>query len=103
MIVSNKFTQSLDGLYDRLHIRVAILISLILALSCGALVIWDPSIFAQKLGGFNIVNGLALIWATCAGLIHGLSFKPHFWLWQLFFFPPLAWLIMGWALITAYL
>lgn len=100
--MSNKFTRMLDGLHDRLHIRVLMMLSLLLALTCGGLVMWDPQTFAAKQGGFNIVNGPALIWATCTGIIHGMAFKPRFWLWQLVFFPPLAWLVMVPVLLKAF-
>lgn len=90
----NKFPMVLDGLYDRLHQRGLMLFSLVLAVVCAGGVIWDPVDFSSKIGGFNAVNGPALIWATCAGFIHGMAFKPYYWLWQVVFFPPLAWLVM---------
>ncbi len=101
--MKNKFTTMLDGLHDRLHIRVLMLLSLAMALTCGGLVMWDPQTFADKIGGFTVANGPALIWATCTGMIHGMAFKPRFWLWQLVFFPPFAWVVMSFVLVKAFL
>lgn len=100
--MKTKFGTMLDGLYDRLHIRVLTLLSLALALTCGGLVMWDPQSFADRIGGFSVANGPALVWATCTGMIHGMGFKPRFWLWQLVFFPPFAWLVMITVLAKAF-
>ncbi|WP_028025172.1 cyd operon YbgE family protein [Enterovibrio calviensis] len=93
----------LDGLHDRLLQRVLMLFSLVLAVTCAGLVIWDPQSFADKIGGFNLSNSPALIWATCTGFIHGMGFKPRFWLWQLVFFPPFAWIVMILILSSAFI
>ncbi|MGF1769340.1 cyd operon protein YbgE [Enterovibrio makurazakiensis] len=93
----------LDGLHDRLLQRVLMLFSLVLAVTCAGLVIWDPQSFADKIGGFNLTNAPALIWATCTGFIHGMGFKPRFWLWQLVFFPPFAWIVMIYILSSAFI
>ncbi|MDD1782521.1 cyd operon protein YbgE [Enterovibrio sp. ZSDZ35] len=100
--MKNKLIALLDGLHDRLHKRVLMLLSLVLALVCGGLVMWDPQAFAAKLGGFTVANGLPLIWATCTGLIHGMAFKPRRWFWQLVFFPPFSWVIMTAMLVQAF-
>ena len=100
--MKTKFTTMLDGIYDRLHKRVLMLFSLVLALTCAGLVIWDPQSFADKIGGFHAANAPALIWATCTGFIHGMGFKPRFWLWQIVFFPALAWLVMVVMLTSAF-
>ncbi|MDD1795353.1 cyd operon protein YbgE [Enterovibrio sp. ZSDZ42] len=93
----------LDGLHDRLLQRVLMLFSLVLAVTCAGLVIWDPQSFADKIGGFTLTNAPALIWATCTGFIHGMGFKPRFWLWQLVFFPPFAWIVMIYILSSAFI
>lgn len=98
-----KFARMLDGFHDRLHQSVLIAFSMILALVCAVGVIWDPVIISEKIGGFTVLSGIALIWATCTGFIHGIGFKPHFWLWQIVFFPPLAWLIMLVVLIRTFI
>ncbi|MGF1707532.1 cyd operon protein YbgE [Enterovibrio baiacu] len=101
--MKNKFTTMLDGLHDRLHKRVLMIMSLVLALTCAGLVIWDPQTFADRIGGFSVANAPALIWATCTGIIHGMAFKPRFWFWQLVFFPPFAWAVMISILATAFI
>ena len=92
--VINDFSLRFDGLYGRLYQGVFVYFSLLLAFICAGSVLWDPQILAEKIGGFNVINGPGLIWATCTCVIHGMSFKPHFWLWQCVFFPPLAWVMI---------
>lgn len=88
-----EFIAKLDGLYGRLYHPALCAFSLVMALSVAAGVMWDPTQFAKAIGGFTPLNAPAIIWATCAGFVHGIGFKARHWFWQLFFFPPLIWLI----------
>lgn len=63
---------------------------------------WNPHTFADSIGGFNVVIGPAIIWATCTGIIHGIGFQPRAWYWQCFFFPVLAWLVQGYVLLMKF-
>ena len=51
---------------------------------------WDPSRFAAKTSELEIWHGLLLMWAVCAGVIHGVGFRPQKVLWQGIFCPLLA-------------
>lgn len=66
------------------------LLAMVLALAAAGLVIWEPTLFAQAIGGFGPVISPALIWATCTAMIFGVGFVPHRWYWQVFFTPYLA-------------
>lgn len=66
------------------------LLALTLSLFAAGLVIWEPTLFAQAIGGFGPVISPALIWATCTAMIFGVGFVPHRWYWQVFFTPYLA-------------
>ncbi|WP_299014502.1 cyd operon protein YbgE [uncultured Photobacterium sp.] len=66
------------------------LLSMIMALCAGGLVIWEPMLFAQAIGGFGPIISPALIWATCTAMIYGVGFVPHRWYWQVFFTPYCA-------------
>ncbi|MDO6705673.1 cyd operon YbgE family protein [Photobacterium sp. 1_MG-2023] len=61
-----------------------------MGLVTGGLVMWDPALFAQAIGGFGPVVSPALIWSCCAAMIFGVGFVPHRWYWQLLFTPYLA-------------
>jgi len=65
-------------------------LSLVMALLLAGILFWDPSRFAAKTSEFEIWHGFALMWAICAGVIHGVGFRPHKLLWQTFFCPLLA-------------
>jgi cyd operon protein YbgE len=66
------------------------LVSMVLSLSAAGLVIWEPTLFAQAIGGFGPVISPALIWATCTAMIYGVGFVPRRWYGQVFFTPYLA-------------
>ena len=57
----------------------------------GGCVFWDPTRFAAKTSSLEIWEGLLLIWAVCAGVIHGFGFRPQRSIWRAFsrHFPQL--------------
>lgn len=63
------------------------LVALVLSMATAGLVVWDPTYFAQAIGGFGPVISPALIWATCAAMVYGVGFVPLRWYWQVFFTP----------------
>ena len=64
---------------------------LVLALILAGCVFWDPTRFAAKTSSLEIWEGLLLIWAVCAGVIHGFGFRPQRSIWRAFsrHFPQL--------------
>ncbi|MCW8327487.1 cyd operon protein YbgE [Photobacterium sp. SDRW27] len=64
--------------------------ALIMSMAAAGLVVWEPTLFAQAIGGFGPVISPALIWATCTAMIFGVGFVPHRWYWQVFFTPYFA-------------
>ncbi|PSW18695.1 cyd operon protein YbgE [Photobacterium sanctipauli] len=66
------------------------LLALVLSLATAGLVIWEPTLFAQAIGGFGPVISPAMIWATCAAMVFGVGFVPRRWYWQVFFTPYLS-------------
>lgn len=65
-------------------------LSLVMALLLAGMIFWDPTRFAAKTSEFEIWHGFVLMWAICAGVIHGVGFRPRKLLWQTFFSPLLA-------------
>lgn len=43
--------------------------------------------FCRQTSSLEIWEGLLLIWAVCAGVIHGFGFRPQRSLWRAFFAP----------------
>lgn len=56
----------------------------VLALILAGCVFWDPTRFAAKTSSLEIWEGLLLIWAVCAGVIHGFGFRPQRSIWRAF-------------------
>lgn len=65
-------------------------LSLIMALVLAGCMFWDPTRFAARTSELAIWHGLILMWAVCAGVIHGVGFRPRAVLWQGVFCPLIA-------------
>jgi cyd operon protein YbgE len=69
-------------------------LSLLMALVLAGCMFWDPTRFAAKTSVLSIWQGLLLIWAVCAGVIHGVGFRPKALHWQGIFCPLIADLVL---------
>ncbi|MCV9877955.1 cyd operon protein YbgE [Brenneria izbisi] len=78
-------------LMDKSPIRA---LSLIMALVVAGCVFWDPARFAARTSALSVWQGLLLIWAVCAGVVHGVGFRPQRLRWRAFFSPLLAFVIL---------
>lgn len=70
-------------------------LSLILALILAGSIFWDPSRFAARTSSLEIWQGILLIWAVCAGVVHGFGFRPHNAFGRIFFAPLLAIVVLS--------
>lgn len=78
------FVDTLYRLMDKGPIRA---LSLVMALLLAGCVFWEPSRFAARTSSLAVWQGLLLIWAVCAGVVHGVGFRPRRLRWQLLFSP----------------
>ena len=85
------FITKLYAVMDKSPLRA---LSLIIALTLAGCVFWDPTRFAAKTSELEIWHGLLLIWAVCAGVIHGTGFRLRATYWQALFFPLIADLVL---------
>lgn len=83
----SKVIATLYAVMDKRPLRA---LSFVMALLLAGCMFWDPSRFAAKTSELEIWHGLLLMWAVCAGVIHGVGFRPQKVLWQGFFCPLLA-------------
>lgn len=72
--------------------------SLLMSMASAGLVVWEPTLFAQAIGGFGPIISPALIWATCAAMVFGVGFVPRRWYWQVFFTPYISLPILAYIL-----
>lgn len=63
---------------------------IVLAIVLAGCIFWDPSRFAAKTSELEIWHGFLLMWAVCAGIIHGVGFRPRAVHWQGIFCPLIA-------------
>lgn len=74
-------------LVDKALLRV---LSLLLGFYHIAMIMWDPELYSQSIGGFNAVISPLMIWALCASMVFGVGFRPRKWFWQLLFSPYIS-------------
>lgn len=75
----SKIIATLYAVMDKRPLRA---LSFVMALLLAGCMFWDPSRFAAKTSELEIWHGLLLMWAVCAGVIHGVGFRPQKVLWQ---------------------
>ncbi|XBS70965.1 cyd operon protein YbgE [Acerihabitans sp. KWT182] len=92
-------TDRLYSLTDKGPLRA---LSLILALALAGCVFWMPARFALQTSRLNAWHNLLVVWAVCAGVIHGSGFRPRHWAWRLFFLPPAAMIVLAAALVYVF-
>ena len=93
----------MDGIIAKLYAvmdkRPLRALSLIMALVLAGCIFWDPSKFAAKTSELEIWQGFLLMWAVCAGVIHGVGFRPRSIIWQGVFCPLIALVVLFAGLI----
>jgi len=94
--MSSSLTDKLYAMTDKGPVRA---LSLVLALILAGCIFWYPTRFAAKTSSLEIWEGLLLIWAVCAGVVHGVGFKPQRTLWRAFFAPLPAIVILAAGLL----
>lgn len=93
-------TDSLYRLTDKSPLRA---LSLLMALVLAGCVFWMPARFATQTSALGAWHNVLIVWAVCAGVVHGVGFYPRRWGWRLFFLPPLAMLVLVAALAYAFI
>ena len=73
-------------------------LSLILALIIAGCLFWAPSRYAARTSTLSVWQGILVIWAVCAGVIHGVGFHPRRTRWQALFSPLVALIALLFAL-----
>jgi len=94
--MSLSLTDRLYAITDKGPIRA---LSLALALILAGCIFWDPSRFAARTSSLEIWQGILLIWAVCAGMVHGVGFRPQKMFWRAFFAPLPAIVILATGLL----
>ncbi|MFI8415421.1 cyd operon protein YbgE [Serratia sp. NPDC078593] len=74
-------------------------LSLVLALVLAGCVFWDPTRFAAQTSSLESWQSVLLVWAVCAGVIHGVGFRPQRRVWRAFFAPLPAMVILAAGLL----
>lgn len=100
MRIVNKISQKMTDIHspmDRALLRALFFIVTLFHIS---MFMWEPTAYADQIGGFNLQLTWLFIWSLCSGLIYSVGFKPVLWVWQLCFSPYISGLILcyfSWA------
>ena len=65
-------------------------LSFILAIGHAGLLMWEPTLYSNAIGGFNSIIGPLFLWAICSGVIFGVGFTPMFVVWRVLFSPYIS-------------
>lgn len=84
----------LDKLYQLMDKGWLRALSLVLGLGLALCIFWDPACFAAKTSSMEIWQGLLMMWAVCAGVIHGVGFRPQRLFWRGLFSPLPAMIVL---------
>lgn len=95
-MMSSSLADKLYAITDKGPVRA---LSLVLAVILAGCIFWDPSRFAAHTSSIEIWQGILLIWAVCAGIVHGVGFRPQSTFWRAFFAPLPAIVILAAGLL----
>ncbi|MGU0161553.1 cyd operon protein YbgE [Escherichia coli] len=70
----SKIIATLYAVMDKRPLRA---LSFVMALLFSRMYVLGPISFAAKTSELEIWHGLLLMWAVCAGVIHGVGFRPQ--------------------------
>ncbi|WJV68225.1 cyd operon protein YbgE [Pectobacteriaceae bacterium CE70] len=87
----SRLVDNLYRLMDKGPLRA---FSLIMALLLAGCVFWEPARFAAKTSSLAVWQGFLLVWAVCAGVVHGTGYRPQRLRWRAIFSPLPAFVIL---------
>ncbi|AUI85814.1 cyd operon protein YbgE [Vibrio azureus] len=99
----SKLATKIERLHSPMDNSLLKALSLALGFLNAGLVLWNPEVYNQAIGGFNAVIAPALIWAICSSVIYGVGFKPRNWYWQILFSPYFSLTILVYLTISFFM
>ena len=92
--MNNSWSEKVSKIHAPLDKALLRALSMVLGFYHVAMMMWDPKLYAESIGGFNPVIAPLMIWAICSSMIYGVGFKPLHWFWQILFSPYFSLLIL---------
>ncbi|MGF1906016.1 cyd operon YbgE family protein [Aliivibrio logei] len=90
---------NIAGKIDSVHSPINnIIVKLILigaALFHMGMLMWEPTVYSENIGGFSGLMAPALIYAVCTAFIFVVGFIPQKWGWKLLFSPYFSMMILS--------
>ena len=98
----NSISEQVARLHAPLDKALFRALSLVLGFYHVAMIMWDPKLYADQIGGFNSVIAPLMIWAMCSSMVFGLSFKPRNLCWQVLFSPYFSMSILSYLTVVRF-
>nr|WP_324625221.1 cyd operon YbgE family protein [Acinetobacter sp. MD2(2019)] len=73
---------------------ISMILSFTLALPLAAILMIYPSLMLDANGHYSHPQLMLVMLGISGGFIHGVGFKPEFWLWRWLFSPLISWPLM---------
>lgn len=90
-----KINQYIDRLHRPFQHPLTRWLSILLALLLSGLLLINPRQIAESTAQLDHGYLTLLMLALSAAFIHGVGFKPLFWLWKIVFSPYLSWTVLS--------
>lgn len=76
-------------------------VSLLLAIPMCLLLLIHPAAMLDDDGAYSHRLLMLVMWGVSAGFVHGVGFKPRFWLWKIVFGPLIGWpfMLLGYLIL----
>ncbi|MDV7103877.1 cyd operon protein YbgE [Vibrio sp. TH_r3] len=82
-----KFATQIANLHRPIDKALFRALSFLLAIGHVVLLMWEPTLYGEAIGGFTPYIGPLFVWAVCSGVIFGVGFTPIFVAWKIIFSP----------------
>ncbi|MCW8346536.1 cyd operon protein YbgE [Vibrio sp. ZSDZ65] len=74
-------------------------IALLMGFAHVGLFMWRPDAYAEQIGGFTPLLGLAFVLSLCSSMVYGVGFKPRLWVWQILFSPYISLTVLSYLTV----
>ncbi|EGU61366.1 cyd operon protein YbgE [Vibrio nigripulchritudo ATCC 27043] len=88
--MKNNLAISIAKLHEPMDRALLRALSLLLGFGHVALFMWEPTQYAEDIGGFDVFLGPLFVFSVCSSMVYGIGFKPRLWLWQVVFSPYIS-------------
>ncbi|MCP3699197.1 MAG: cytochrome bd biosynthesis protein [Aliivibrio sp.] len=91
----SNLADKIDSVHSPINNIVVRLLLIAVAVFHMAMLMWEPRMYSEQIGGFSGLLAPSLIYSVCTAFIFAVGFIPHKWIWKLIFSPYFSIAILG--------